>query len=29
MRHAILAILLQSISRFYKFLPGPQQQAFL
>jgi hypothetical protein len=22
-------ILLQSISRFYKFLPGPQQQAFL
>ena len=22
-------ILLQSISRFYKSLPGPQQQAFL
>ena len=22
-------ILLQSISRYYKFLPGPQQQAFL
>jgi hypothetical protein len=21
-------ILLQSISRYYKFLPGPQQQAF-
>jgi hypothetical protein len=22
-------ILLQSISRYYKFLPGPQQEAFL
>jgi hypothetical protein len=22
-------VLLQSISRYYKFLPGPQQQAFL